>query len=266
MLSLIGFLTIIIIVVLLLRGKVIPIIPLVIIPIIAAFVAGFGLADIGGFFEDGLSTVVNVAIMFIFAILYFGIMQSVGLFDPLINKMIQLTRGNIITISLGTVVIATIAQLDGSGASTFLITIPALLPLYQRMKMNPYLLLLLISGSAAIMNMLPWAGPLGRAASVLDMNVTELWRPLIPIQVIGMVLMLLLAFYLGYREKKRIERRYGTIEYKLDEEMKAEEENITSTPLFWLNVILTILVIGVLVWGVIPAGFAFMIGVSIVYH
>lgn len=263
MLSLIGFLTIIIIVVLLLRGKVIPIIPLVIIPIIAAFVAGFGLADIGGFFEDGLSTVVNVAIMFIFAILYFRIMQSVGLFDPLINKMIQLTRGNIITISLGTVVIATIAQLDGSGASTFLITIPALLPLYQRMKMNPYLLLLLISGSAAIMNMLPWAGPLGRAASVLDMNVTELWRPLIPIQVIGMVLMLLLAFYLGYREKKRIERRYGTIEYKLDEEMKAEEENITSTPLFWLNVILTILVIGVLVWGVIPAGFAFMIGVSI---
>ena len=264
MLSLIGFLTIIIIVVLLLRGKVIPIIPLVIIPIIAAFAAGFGLADIGGFFEDGLSSVVNVAIMFIFAILYFGIMQSVGLFDPLINKMIQLTRGNIITISLGTVVIAAIAQLDGSGASTFLITIPALLPLYQRMKMNPYLLLLLISGSAAIMNMLPWAGPLGRAASVLDMNVTELWRPLIPIQVIGMVLMLILAFYLGFREKKRIERRYGTIEYKLDEEMKVEDEkSITSTPLFWLNVILTILVIGVLVWGVIPAGFAFMIGVSI---
>ncbi len=264
MLSLIGFLTIIIIVVLLLRGKVIPIIPLVIIPIIAAFAAGFGLADIGGFFEDGLSSVVNVAIMFIFAILYFGIMQSVGLFNPLINKMIQLTRGNIITISLGTVVIAAIAQLDGSGASTFLITIPALLPLYQRMKMNPYLLLLLISGSAAIMNMLPWAGPLGRAASVLDMNVTELWRPLIPIQVIGMVLMLILAFYLGFREKKRIERRYGTIEYKLDEEMKVEDEkSITSTPLFWLNVILTLLVIGVLVWGVIPAGFAFMIGVSI---
>lgn len=51
MLSLIGFLTIIIIVVLLLRGKVIPIIPLVIIPIIAAFVAGFGLADIGGFLK-----------------------------------------------------------------------------------------------------------------------------------------------------------------------------------------------------------------------
>lgn len=264
MLSLIGFATIIIIVVLLLRGKVIPIIPLVIIPIIAALVAGFGLSDIGGFFDEGLSKVINVAVMFIFAILYFGMMQNVGLFDPLINRMIKLTRGNIITISMGTVVIAAIAQLDGSGASTFLITIPALLPLYKRMKMSPYLLLLLISGSAAIMNMLPWAGPLGRAASVLDVNVTELWRPLIPIQAIGMVLMLVLACLLGYREKKRIERTYGEVNFEgVDESEVSKQENVTSPKLFWFNAILTVLVIAVLVWGVIPAGFAFMIGVSI---
>lgn len=264
MLSLIGFATIIIIVVLLLRGKVIPIIPLVIIPIIAALVAGFGLSDIGGFFDEGLSKVINVAVMFIFAILYFGMMQNVGLFDPLINRMIKLTRGNIITISMGTVVIAAIAQLDGSGASTFLITIPALLPLYKRMKMSPYLLLLLISGSAAIMNMLPWAGPLGRAASVLDVNVTELWRPLIPIQAIGMVLMLVLACLLGYREKKRIERTYGEVNFdSVGESEVSKQENVTSPKLFWFNAILTVLVIAVLVWGVIPAGFAFMIGVSI---
>src|SRR5699024_9687618 len=150
----------------------------------------------------------NVVIMFIFAILYFGIMQNAGLFDPLIRKMIQLTQGNVIAISMGTVIIAAVAQLDGSGASTFLITIPSLLPLYQRMKMNPYLLLLLIGGSASIMNMLPWAGPLGRAASVLEMDVTELWRPLIPIQIIGMVLMLVLALIIGIFEKKRIERKH----------------------------------------------------------
>ena len=268
MLSIIGFITIILVVVILLRGKMIPIVPLVIIPLIAAFVAGFGLSDIGGFFEEGLSTVVNVAIMFIFAILYFGIMQSVGLFDPLINKMIQLTRGNIITISLGTVIIAAIAQLDGSGASTFLITIPALLPLYNRMKMNPYFLLLLIGGSAAIMNMLPWAGPLGRAASVLDMDVTELWRPLIPIQAIGMVLMLVLAFLLGHREKKRIESQYGAINLDVEELTETDtetdiEKNPGSVKLLVFNFILTAVVIGILVWGIIPAGFAFMIGVSI---
>ena len=31
----------------------------------------------------------------------------------------------------------------------------------------------------------------------------------------------------------------------------------------WINALFAIAVIGVLVWGVIPAGFAFMIGVSI---
>lgn len=265
MLSIIGIVTIIIIVAMLLHGKVVPIIPLVVIPIIAAFVAGFGIYDIGEFFDEGIAKVINVVIMFIFAILYFGIMQSVGLFDPLINKMVQLTRGNVITISMGTVIIAAIAQLDGSGASTFLITIPALLPLYERMKMSPYLLLLLIGGSASIMNMLPWAGPLGRAASVLDMDVTELWRPLIPIQAIGMVLMLGLAFLLGYLEKRRIKRRHGTISFKAEEleAMDSEQKETVSVKLLWFNFILTIAVIAILVWGVIPAGFAFMIGVSI---
>ncbi len=264
MLSFIGLITILLIVALLLRGKLIPVIPLVLIPIVAAFAAGFNFSEIGEFFNEGISGVINVVIMFIFAIIYFGIMQNAGLFDPLIRKMIQLTQGNVITISMGTVIIAAVAQLDGSGASTFLITIPALLPLYQRMKMNPYLLLLLIGGSASIMNMLPWAGPLGRAASVLEMDVTELWRPLIPIQIIGMVLMLVLAFFIGYLEKRRIERKHGTISENIEELTSVEPiENPTSTKLLWFNLILTLLVISVLVWGIIPAGFAFMIGVSI---
>src|SRR5699024_10669402 len=220
---------------LLLRGRVIPIIPLVIIPVLAALVTGFGLVDIGEFFEDGISRVIDVAIMFIFAILYFGIMQSVGLFDPLINKMIQLTRGNIVTISIGTVVIAAIAQLDGSGASTFLITIPALLPLYNLMKIVLYFLLFFISGSAATMNMLSWVGPFGRSSSVLDLNVTELWRPLIPIQIIGMIFMLALAIFLGYREKKRIERRYGAVNIGAEEQDEMKSLNVTSLKLFWFR-------------------------------
>lgn len=263
MLSIVGFITIVTIVAILLRGKTIPIIPLIIIPIIAALVTGFGLADIGGFFTEGAEKVMNVVIMFIFAILYFGLMQQVGLFDPLINRMIQITQGNVVTISVGTVIIAAIAHLDGSGATTFLITIPALLPLYQRMKMNPYLLLLLIGGSASIMNMIPWAGPLGRAAAVLEMDVTELWRPLIPIQVIGMLLMIGLAIFLGLMEKRRIERKYGSTSFVI-EEVKEQVSKKEEKPKFlWFNLLLTILVVIMLVWGVFPAGLVFMIALSI---
>ncbi|GGP13093.1 CitMHS family transporter [Oceanobacillus neutriphilus] len=278
MLSLIGFATILAIVILLIRGKVQPMIAMVLIPILGAFVAGFGLKEIGVFFNEGIGTVISVAVMFIFAILFFGVMSDAGLFDPFINKMVAISRGNIIAVSVATVFIAAIAHLDGSGASTFLITIPALLPLYKRLNMNPYLLLLLVAGSAAIMNMIPWAGPLGRTASILDTDVTELWYPLIPIQIIGMVLMIGIAVFLGYREKKKVESRFGKLkgaaalektaeeagaDSVYDDEKDASNKNQYARPkLLWVNAIIAIGVIALLVSGIIPAGLAFMIGLG----
>lgn len=276
MLSIIGLITIVIIVALLISGKVSPIVGLVLVPVAGAFAAGFSFDEIGLFFTEGTTKVASVAIMFIFAILFFGIMQDVGLFDPLINKMIAISRGNVIAVAVATVIIAAIAHLDGSGASTFLITIPALLPLYKRLKMNPYLLLMLVGTAAAIMNMVPWAGPLGRTASVLDVDVTELWRPLIQIQIIGLVLLIIIAVALGYREKRLIAKKASLGEGAMEEGISdatiaeaqlaatvAEVNDLKRPKLLWINALLAIAVIGVLVWGVIPAGFAFMIGVSI---
>ncbi|WP_252504919.1 CitMHS family transporter [Sporosarcina sp. Marseille-Q4943] len=276
MLSIIGLITIVIIVALLISGKVSPIVGLVLVPVAGAFAAGFSFDEIGVFFTEGTTKVASVAIMFIFAILFFGIMQDVGLFDPLINKMIAISRGNVIAVAVATVIIAAIAHLDGSGASTFLITIPALLPLYKRLRMNPYLLLMLVGTAAAIMNMVPWAGPLGRTASVLDVDVSELWRPLIQIQIIGIVLLIIIAVTLGYREKRLIAKKASLGEEALEEGISddayaeaqlaatvAEENDLKRPKLLWINALLAIAVIGVLVWGIIPAGFAFMIGVSI---
>ncbi|WP_066057763.1 CitMHS family transporter [Robertmurraya korlensis] len=274
-LSLIGFIIIFVIVALLVSGKVTPIVAMVIPPIIGALLAGFSFSEVGVFFDEGISSVISIAIMFIFAILFFGIMQDAGLFDPMINKMVALTKGNVVTVCIVTVLIAAVAQLDGSGASTFLITIPALLPVYNRLKMNPYLLLLLVAGSAGMINMLPWAGPLGRTATVLEMDVIELWKPIIPIQIIGMVIMLIVAVFLGMREKRRIFKEYGSLEIAASAEFaltendtkdieSANKDNSLARPkLLWINAILALAVIGVLMTGIIPAGLAFMIGVSL---
>ncbi|WP_052255521.1 CitMHS family transporter [Salinicoccus sp. YB14-2] len=279
-LSLIGILTILTIVALLIWNKTSPIIIMIILPVIGALIAGFGVAEIGVFFEDGIAQVMNVVVMFIFAIIFFGIMQDAGLFEPIINKMIDLSGGNVVKVAVATVLIAIVGQLDGSGASTFLITIPALLPLYKRLNMNPYLLLLLIAGSAAIMNMVPWGGPLGRAASVLGMDPNELWQPLIPVQIVGLLLMVGLAVFLGFREKRRIEKEYGLVDGGIASESSSEandEESIEAKnketdsygnslerpKLIWVNLIIALAVIGVLVSGIIPSGFAFMIGVAV---
>lgn len=284
MLSIIGLFTIVVIVLLLLSNKVTPIVALILVPIVGAFTAGFNFIEIGEFFNSGMQDVFSVVVMFIFAILFFGIMQDVGVFDPLISNIVKISRGNVISVAVGTVIIAAIAQLDGSGASTFLITIPALLPLYKRLKMNPYLLLLLVGTSASIVNMVPWGGPLGRTASVLGVDVTELWRPLIQIQVIGLVLLIGVAVLLGIREKRRIAAKSVQEKEAVDIEdsvvssvshevvdgtaatldrQKAADDHLKRPKLFWINVLLAISVIGVLVWGKVPAGIVFMIGVSI---
>ena len=273
MLSIIGLVTILTIVILLLSGKVSPIIGLVLVPILGALAAGFGVMEIGVFFNEGIERVINVVIMFIFAILFFGIMQDAGLFDPMINKMIAISKGNVIAVAVGTVIIAAIAHLDGSGASTFLITIPALLPLYKRLNMSPYLLLLLVGTSASILNMLPWAGPIGRTAAVLGMDPTELWRPLIPLQIIALVLLVGMAVILGLREKRRIAAMVlddSNLEVAAAKEMTEEESymqekdsSLARPKLLWVNLLLTLGMIGMLVWGIIPAGFIFMISLSI---
>ncbi|UOQ92366.1 CitMHS family transporter [Halobacillus shinanisalinarum] len=277
MLSLIGFLTILAIVLLLISGRISPIVGLVLVPIIGAIIAGFSVGELGTFFEEGIGSVMEVVIMFVFAILFFGVMQDAGLFDPMIKKMVAVSGGNVISVAVGTVIVAAIAHLDGSGASTFLITLPALLPLYKRLNMSPYLLLLLVGTSASIMNMAPWGGPIGRTASVLNMDPTDLWRPLIPLQIVGMVLLMGMAVILAIREKKRI-ARFQLVASSSEVAAATEAppvidggQNNTNSKnssllrpnLIWLNLGLTLGVIGVLVWGVIPAGFVFMIGLSI---
>src|SRR5699024_12689326 len=100
-----------------------PVIRMFILPVIGALIAGFVISEIGVFFEYGIAQFMNVVVMFIFAIIFFGIMQDAGLFEPIINKMIDLSGGNVVKVAVATVLIAMVGQLDGSGASTFLITI-----------------------------------------------------------------------------------------------------------------------------------------------
>ena len=188
-LTMIGLAIIVSIVGLLIAKKISPVVGMTLIPCIGAMILGYSVGDLVKFFDKGLSQVMNVVIMFIFAIIFFGIMTDSGLFKPLVKRLILMTRGNVIIVCVMTALIGSFAQLDGAGAVTFLLSIPALLPLYKALNMNKYLLILLLALSAAIMNMVPWGGPMARVATVLKVkSVNELWYGLIPIQIIGLSL------------------------------------------------------------------------------
>ncbi|MED5544786.1 MAG: citrate:proton symporter [Pseudomonadota bacterium] len=284
MLAFFGLLTVVCVVGLLLARLASPIVALVLVPLVAGLVYGFSPEAMSTFFGDGLARVMQVATMFIFAIIFFGVLQDTGFFRPFINGLIRVTRGNVVYVAVGTTLVGACAHLDGAGATTFLLTVPALLPLYLRLGMSRYLLLMLLATGAGIANMLPWAGPLGRAAAVTGIEVTELWRPLIPVQLAGIALLAVLAVFLGLRERRRIAAAGSPEQAVLEAdgthiahvdgagkasrpqaapELSEEEQELLRPRLIWLNAAIFLAVLTVLVAGILPAAYTFMIGLSV---
>ncbi len=266
--ALVGLTTIILVVVSLLTGRVAPVIALVLFPLGGAIVTGFGPAEVSEFFNSGLARVASVATMFVFAILFFGILQDTGLFRPIINWMIGITKGNPVAITVATAMVGALAHLDGAGATTFLLTVPALLPLYLGVGMNRYLMLLMLCLGAGIANMLPWAGPLGRASVVSGIPVSELWQPLIAIQVVGLILLAAFAVVIGLRQKKRLEAMSETVgrsgdvsAYRI--EATSEQSELERPNLILANAGLFAATVFALVFGMLPPAFLFMIALSL---
>ena len=73
-----------------------------------------------------------------------------------------------------------LVALDGDGATTFLISVTALLPVYRRMGIDPLVLPAIVALAAGVMNLLPWGGPTARAMSVLRAGVDQIFVPVLP--------------------------------------------------------------------------------------
>ncbi len=239
MLTIIGFLMVVVIVYCLMQSKTTPVPVFAILPIVAIllfnllaatgvlseikgvadlvngvkglpkaymFVANqvtFTLDQIAGFIKLGVGTTWTVAVLFIFSITFFGVLTDAGMFEPMVDFLVRKAATNVVLVTLATGVIATIAHLDGSLAVTLLITVPAMLPIYKRLNMRPITILIIIGAAMSIMNLLPWGGPVARIATILKYDINKLWAELIPLQIAGVVVVLLFSAFLGLLEKRR---------------------------------------------------------------
>lgn len=269
MLALLGFATIIAIIVLLLRNVTVPALAFVgvstITTAILVLTGTYTIEEMGDFIASGVSGVHSTAALFIFSVLFFGIMSDVGMFDRIINALMKKVGTNVVGVAVMTCVIAMIGHLDGGGASTFLITIPAMLPVYKRLKMRPTTLLLICVTAMGVMNLLPWGGPTMRSASVLNVDANVLWMQLMPMQGVGILIAFATAFFWGNVEKRRGAGINSTlvVDYgDLEEQSDASNQNsdLARPHLFWFNLILTLVVIVALIFLKIPSYCTFMIG------
>ena len=265
MVAIVGFLMIIVIVFLLLRGLMSPIVVLAMIPSIAALILGYDPVTIGGFIKKGVETTMGNGILFIFSVIYFGILSDTGFFDVIVNFLVKKAGNNVIAITVATAVVATIAHLDGTTAATVLITVPSFYPVYKKMNISPKILLCLTGGCMGVMNLLPWGGPTARAATVLEMDATTLWHMLIPLQIIGLIVNFVLAVLLGMLAVKQGAGMGKGVEDEVDEKATAEAEALRKpAPYLVFNLILTVALIGILASGIVSSYIVFMIGLCII--
>ena len=264
--GILGFACIIALVVTLFKSKTMPSMAFIIFPSILALILVVGgyysIEQIGDLIKGGFKSTGPTAALFVFSVLFFGIMTDAGMFDVIINKLMKHVGDNVIGVTVMTALIALIGHLDGGGASTFLIVVPAMLPVYKKMHMRQTTLLRVAVLAMGVLNLMPWAGPTMRAASVLGMEAGQLWGRLIPIQIFGIILCLAHAVFAGIQEKKRGAGLNGKLAQQSSVEEAAEEaqhqadENEYARPkLFAFNICLTIAVIAMLVWDQFPSYF-----------
>lgn len=263
-LGIMGFVLMILMVVLLLKGKTIPAVVFILLPIIVGFLVGFTPGEMADYIKEGVSSVSTTAILFIFAVMFFGIMSDAGVFDRIVGTVVGYVGNNLMLLMFATVLIAFIGHLDGSGATTLLITLPPLLPVYKKLNVRTVVLLGITCLTMGVMNIVPWGGPCGRTAAALEVAPNDIWKYCIPAQVFGVAVILALCVFFAKSEKKRgAGLPAGAVADAGVASQIGEDREYARPRLFWFNIALIVLVVLALTLTKIPTHITFMIALAV---
>jgi citrate-Mg2+:H+ or citrate-Ca2+:H+ symporter, CitMHS family len=283
MLSAVGFILVLVMVVLIIRGKIALPPILILLPTIATIILGLagalstgdgGTAAMGildclktlkTYLDSGLKSVLNTACLFTFAVIFFNVLGDAGMFDTIVAKAMKYIGNNIGLILIMTCLLTTISHLDGSGATTMLINIPTMLPLFKKMKLSPILLLLYVGLVSGVVNMLPWTSALARVSAATGVEAREIWTTLLPVQIIGLVILYGSCFVVGPLLKKK---GYGMTDEEFAELKSGMLKPVdpvlkVSHGVLVFDIILTVVLVLCMLFGWINTNVAFMVGLSI---
>lgn len=205
MLVALGFGMVAVFMALILTKRLTPVVALILVPLAFALIAGSGIG-VGDAVMEQVGEFAPTAALLFFAIIYFGLMIDVGLFDPLIRLILRVCGDDPVKVVVGSALLAALVSLDGDGSTTFIITVSAMLPVYLRLGLSPVVLTVVANLAAGVMNIVPWGGPTVRAATALGVSPSELFNPMVPSMLAGVVCVLLMAFALGLGERRRLNR------------------------------------------------------------
>lgn len=241
--------------VLIMSKKLSPVVALILVPSV------FGLcvaspAQLGAWMVKGIEGISNTGVMLCFAILYFSIMIEVGLFEPLVKKILQIVKGDPLKVLVGTAILSLFVSLDGDGATTYLVVTAAFLPLYKKLGISPLKLTTVVMLAGGVMNILPWGGPTARVMAGLKLGADQVFTPLIVCMAFGAIWVICVAFWFGQKERKRLSIN------GLDK-VETEASNSPTPKFFWVNLALTVALMTALLTNFLPITVLFIIGFAL---
>ncbi|WP_302157739.1 SLC13 family permease [uncultured Acidaminococcus sp.] len=249
----VGFAMMILITTLLLKKKVSTLFAFTIIPIIGAFLLGANVKEVCDYVKFGLGKTRDLMFIIFFSLPYFSLMNEVGLFDTMVEFLLKRTKLSVTIVMIITVFVSLITEIDGSVTSTYLVTVPMMLPLYKKLKIDPKCLLLLCSATMCALFITPWNGRTLGAATLLDgipAPQNYIFVHMLPLMLIYIAMCLGLAVLLARFQMKKGAGQVDESVIMEDLEKKDQSE-LRRPKLFWFNLLLTVLLIVGL--SVVPA-------------
>ena len=261
-LGFLGFAMIIVFMALIMAKKLSPFTSLILVPVAFGLLAGYGW-DTLGYAMDGIKSVASTFAMMTFAILYFGVMLTAGMFDPMVDHVVAWCKGDPLKVLVGTAVLAAFVSLDGDGTTTVMICCTAMIPIYNRLKIKKIYLATLIILQNCIMNLIPWGGPTARVMSVMKLDAGEILAPLVPGMVLSAIYVVGVSYYLGLKERKRLGVANAAASEVHKVEVSPEEQEWKRPKLILFNLALTAAVIVSLIMGLASSAILFGVGTAI---
>ncbi|MDN6123278.1 MAG: citrate:proton symporter [Brevibacterium sp.] len=203
MLVVLGFAMILVFMTLIMTKRLSPILALIIVPTVFGLFTGAGLG-IGEMVMEAIADMSSTAALLLFAIIYFGIMIDVGLFDKLVAFILRVAGNDPVKVVMGTALLTGAVSLDGDGSTTFIVVTAAMLPIYQRLEMSPVVLTCVAGLINGTLNIVPWGGPTARASSALQIDANDIFAPMVPALVAGLLVCFVFAYFLGISERRRL--------------------------------------------------------------
>ena len=261
-LAFLGFAMIIVFMALIMAKKLSPFTSLILVPVAFGLLAGYGW-DTLGYAMDGIKSVASTFAMMTFAILYFGVMLTAGMFDPMVDHVVAWCKGDPLKVLVGTAILAAFVSLDGDGTTTVMICCTAMIPIYNRLKIKKIYLATLIILQNCIMNLIPWGGPTARVMSVMKLDAGEILAPLVPGMVLSALCVVGVSYYLGLKERKRLGVAKAAASEAHKVEVSPEEQEWKRPKLIFFNLALTAAVIVSLIMGLASSAILFGVGTAI---